>query len=656
MILLQAHDVSRRFGDETLYEKVNFSIQERDRIALVGRNGTGKSTLLKQIMGQEPINNGHIAKAKGLKIGYLEQHVALHSPKSIWEEMENVFKDKLQLREQAIQAADEVSLLAKEGLIDGPQYHEALKKYDQLNLALEEKNAFQIESDIRTVLHGFGFTEEDYDRPIQSLSGGQKTRLALAAILLKNYDLLILDEPTNHLDMETLAWLESFLQTYQGALLIVSHDRYFLDNVVNQVYELRHQEFHHYKGNYSYYIEEKATRQAKEWKEYLKQQSQIAKLEDFIQKNIVRASTTKRAQSRRKQLDKMQRIDKPLQDKQAPRIQFSTMSESGERVIDCQELAIGYPNVPPLSHGIDLDLRKQDAIAIVGPNGIGKSTLLKTLIGQLHPKAGQIHFGSNVDYGYYAQNVNALDGDLTVLETLWKAHDTTDEWKIRSILASFLFDSDSVDKKVSLLSGGEKARLALALLACDHDNTLILDEPTNHLDIDSKEVLEQALIEYDGTLLFVSHDRYFINRIASKVFELHPDGGTLYLGDFDYYMAKKKEQAAFQENSQTKEASPIAKPSKVNSYEENKQLKREYRKLLTAVEEALEENDQLEDEKQKLHDKMIEASHANDQDQLLKLDQALKLCQDNIEQALEKWETATLALEDFETENPELTI
>lgn len=649
MILLQVNDVARQFADEILYQNISFSIQNKDRIALVGRNGTGKSTLIKQIMEQEPLSSGTISKTKGLKIGYLEQHVAINSTRTIWEEMLYIFKDILKLRELAQITAEKLAQFASNP--DTLDYQEALKQYDYYQELLTEKNAYAIESEIRTVLHGFRFYEEDYDRPVQDLSGGQKTRLALAQILLMDYDLLILDEPTNHLDMQMLSWLEQYLVGYKGALLIVSHDRYFLDKVANQVIEIRNQTAHIYKGNYTYYIQEKETRLAQEWKEYQKQQVMIAKLEDFVQKNIVRASTTKRAQSRRKQLEKITRLEKPQQDQKAPRIQFSTKKESGERVIEAIDLSIGYSQNTIAQH-LSLDLRKQEAIAIVGPNGVGKSTLLKTLIKEIPAQAGEIQFGTGVTIGYYAQNVNSLNPNSTVLETLWQAHDTTDEWVIRSILGSFLFSGETVDKKVSMLSGGEKARLTLALLATEQDNTLILDEPTNHLDIDSKEVLETALIEFDGTLLFVSHDRYFINRIATQILEITPNGSTLYLGDYDYYLAKKEEIEALCAQTQTNnEVATIQKTvgQAQLSFEKNKQYKRELRKLTQEVERLTELSEQIEQAINQLHEQLITASHENDQSKLISLHQQLQDLELKQAQTLDEWEIASLTLEEFET-------
>ncbi len=654
MILLQLNNVARYFADEKLYDDVSFNIQSQDRIALVGRNGVGKSTLIKQILGEEPLTHGEITRAKDISIGYLEQHVTTNSTLTIWEEMLSVFEDTLEKRTELETVAQRVADLADSP--DTKEYQQAIRQYDILQETLAQRNAYGIESEIRTVLHGFGFYESDYDRPIQSLSGGQKTRLALAQILLMQHDLLILDEPTNHLDMTTLQWLEGYLQNYRGALLIVSHDRYFLNKVANQVIELRHQTSHIYKGNYDYYLTEKAARLEQEIQAYEKQQDKIEKLETFIQRNIVRASTTKRAQSRRKQLEKMERIEKPKQDTKSPRMSFSAARKSGDRVLEAIQLGIGYPDSEVIADNINFDLRRQEAIAVVGPNGIGKTTLLKTLIQQIPPKSGEIIQGTNVDIGYYDQNINLLDPNLTVLETLWRAHDTTDEWVVRSILGSFLFSGDAVEKKVSLLSGGEKARLSLALLATKHDNTLLLDEPTNHLDIDSKEVLEDALIDFDGTIFFVSHDRYFINRIATKVLEITPTHSNLYYGDYDYYIEKKAEieQIESLKESEKTNDSPTNKQNNQLSYQAQKELQKEHRQLLKNIEQFEYRIESLETKISELENKMIQANESGDVSDLMTLHEEFETAQQENDLVLDEWEEASLKLEDFYDKHPHL--
>ncbi len=654
MILLQASQLSRQFADVTLYEDVTFTIHSQDRIALVGRNGTGKTTLIRQIMGKEPISSGDIAIARDLSIGYLEQHTALNSNRTIWEEMLSVFDDTLKLRQQAQEASQKVADLADR--YESQAYQEALKEYDRLQEALSQRNAYAIESDIRTVLHGFRFYEDDYDRSVADLSGGQQTRLALAQTLLKDHDLLILDEPTNHLDMETLTWLEGYLHNYRGALLVVSHDRYFLDKVTHRVLELRHQRLYTYEGNYSFYLQEKEQRLQQELATYEQQQEKIAKMEDFIQRNIVHAVTSGRAKSRRKQLERMNKIDRPLQDPKAPRIQFIAEKTSGDRVIEAIDLDVGYSKATPLVQHIDFDLRQQEAIAVVGPNGIGKSTLLKTLMQELEPLGGEILYGTNVTVGYYDQNVNHLNPRLSVLETLWQPNRSQDEVVIRGILGSFLFTGEDVEKSVQMLSGGEKARLSLALLAMQHDNTLLLDEPTNHLDIDSKEVLEDALVDFNGTLFFVSHDRYFINRIATQVLELSEDGATIYLGDYDYYLSKKEEQASSQQVKveETSKQSSSSMSTNQRDYQKHRQLRRALRDLKKAIDDAVNQSEELDTRIHELEQAMAIEAQENNQEALNHLHQELSQAQELQLMALDTWETKSLALEQFYEDHPDM--
>ena len=538
MILLQGQNLARLFGASVLFDNIQITVQDHSRIALVGRNGAGKSTLLKILAGIEATDTGSVSKSKDVTIGYLDQHSAVDSSNTIWQEMLTIFAPLIQLSKEAEQAA--VALGDPDLLEDEEAYQKALERYDHLQHTLHEKNAYGYESEIRSVLHGFQFYEGDYDRPISQLSGGQKTRLALAKILLEKNDLLILDEPTNHLDIDTLAWLENYLIGYNGSLLIVSHDRYFLDKVATEVYEISRHKIQHYKGNYSYYLTEKAARLEQELKAYEKQQDEISKLEDYVARNLARASTTKMAQSRRKRLEKMERMDRPKGDERSARFSFDIAKESGNVVLTLENGAVGYAD-KILADPINLDIRKQQAIAIVGPNGIGKSTLLKSIISEIPLLKGRVQLGANVDLGYYDQELGNLSKNKSVLAEIWDLHPTLNEKDVRSILGSFLFSGADVEKTIPALSGGEKARLSLCKLALDQKNFLVLDEPTNHLDIDSKEVLENALIDYDGTLLFVSHDRYFINRIATNIVELSAEGSKLYLGDYDYYIEKKQQ-------------------------------------------------------------------------------------------------------------------
>ena len=645
MILLQANQIARLFGADVLFKNIQLEIADHSRIGLVGRNGAGKSTLLKIIAGLEAPDEGQIAKNKTATMGYLAQDTGLASDATVWDEMLEAFTEVRQM-ESRLRMLEQHIADAQDHTSDA--YTRLLKEYDQLQHDFTEKNGYGYETEIRSVLHGFQFDESFYEQAINTLSGGQKTRLALARMLLQKPDILILDEPTNHLDIETLAWLENYLQNYSGALLIVSHDRYFLDKVVSEIYELSRHRMRHYKGNYSRYLALKAEQLQSEWKAYEKQQQEINKLEDFVARNLVRASTTKRAQSRRKQLEKMERMDRPQGDEKSAHFLFDIDKPSGNVVCQLENGAIGYDE-EVLAAPIDLDIRRQDAIALVGPNGIGKSTLLKSLIGALPLLRGEVHLGTNVSIGYYDQGQADLNSRKTILSELWDEHPTTPEVTIRNVLGGFLFSGEDVDKPIALLSGGEKARVALAKLAMNKENFLILDEPTNHLDIDNKEVLENALIDYQGTLLFVSHDRYFINRIASKVIELSEDGSKLYLGDYDYYLEKKREEAeiaamlADSDNSQ-----PSAPSTGKQTFQQSKEQQKILRSLQRKVAEVEDNLATIEETLHNLEKAMAEPDVLEDHVRLTDLNSQLEAAQSQQESLLEQWETFSLELEEYQ--------
>ena len=662
-MLLQTQNVTRRFGGEELFNGITFEIKENARIGLVGRNGAGKSTLLKILANIEAPDEGRVMRKKDLTIGFLDQHGGLESNRTIWEEMKHIFAPVLEI-EKRLRAVEQK--MATEDSSDEASFQELLKEYTRLQETFEQQNGYGYRSEIKMVLHGFKFYEEDYDKPIAYLSGGQKTRLSLAKLLLQKKDLLILDEPTNHLDIETLSWLENYLTNYTGALVIVSHDRYFLDKLTTETYELSYGQIYYFKGNYSRYLKQKAAHIEKQTKDYEKQQKEIAEMEDFIARNLVRASTTRRAQSRRKQLEKMDRIEKPLGDERSAFFSFSPERQSGNIVLQAKDLTIGYSQNDVLSREIDLDIRKGDVIALIGPNGIGKSTLLRTLVKQIDPVGGEFEYGTKVDIGYYEQEQENLNPSNTVLKEVWDEHPLMTEETVRTFLGSFLFRGEDVEKTVSTLSGGERARVSLAKLALNHDNFLVLDEPTNHLDIDSKEVLENALIDYQGTLLFVSHDRYFINRLATKVLEIGPSGTTLYLGDYDYYLHKKeelyeqqqaKEQAVLDEkNSQ---ADSLEHSSKENEQDwvDRKEQKRQTRRLkreissieekIAATEEALEnftnEMNQLSNSEEVLKSGLSAEAHHSLNELSKSFDEKSK----DLEDLYEEWEILHLELDKY---------
>ena len=627
MIILQANKIERSFAGEVLFDNINLQVDERDRIALVGKNGAGKSTLLKILVGEEEPTSGEINKKKDISLSYLAQDSRFESENTIYDEMLHVFDDLRRTEKQLRQMELEM------GEKSGADLDKLMSDYDRLSENFRQAGGFTYEADIRAILNGFKFDESMWQMKIAELSGGQNTRLALAKMLLEKPNLLVLDEPTNHLDIETIAWLENYLVNYSGALIIVSHDRYFLDKVATITLDLTKHSLDRYVGNYSRFVELKEQKLVTEAKNYEKQQKEIAALEDFVNRNLVRASTTKRAQSRRKQLEKMDRLDKPEAGKKSANMTFQSEKTSGNIVLTVEDAAIGYDG-EILSEPINLDLRKMNAVAIVGPNGIGKSTFIKSIVDQIPFIKGEKRFGANVEVGYYDQTQSKLTPSNTVLDELWNDFKLTPEVEIRNRLGAFLFSGDDVKKSVGMLSGGEKARLLLAKLSMENNNFLILDEPTNHLDIDSKEVLENALIDFDGTLLFVSHDRYFINRVATHVLELSENGSTLYLGDYDYYVEKKAEIEMMQTeeastNNQVKESSPV------NDYQAQKESQKEVRKLMRQIESLEAEIEELESQSQTISEQMLET---NDAEKLMELQVELDKISHRQEEAMLEWE------------------
>ena len=627
MIILQANKIERSFAGEVLFDNISLQVDERDRIALVGKNGAGKSTLLKILVGEEEPTSGEINKKRDLSLSYLAQDSRFESSNTIYDEMLHVF-DSLRKTEKTLRQME----LAM-GEKTGADLEKLMQDYDRLSEEFRQAGGFTYEADIRAILNGFKFDESMWQMKIEELSGGQNTRLALAKMLLEKPNLLVLDEPTNHLDIETIAWLENYLVNYSGALLIVSHDRYFLDKVATITLDLTKHSLDRYVGNYSSFVEQKEQKLLTEAKNYEKQQKEIAALEDFVNRNLVRASTTKRAQSRRKQLEKMERLDKPEAGTKSAHMTFHSDKTSGNVVLTVEEAAVGYDN-QILSEPINLDIRKMNAVAIVGPNGIGKSTLIKSIVGQIPFIKGEARFGANVEVGYYDQTQSKLTPHNSVLDELWNDFKLTPEVEIRNRLGAFLFSGDDVKKTVGMLSGGERARLLLAKLSMENNNFLILDEPTNHLDIDSKEVLENALIDFDGTLLFVSHDRYFINRVATQVLELSEEGSTLYLGDYDYYLEKKAELEALA--AAQAEAVPVSSTEEgtSNDYHLQKQNQKELRKITRRIEQLEAEMEELDQKIQEISETMHSTNDAAD---LVQLQSELDQLTVQQEAVMEEW-------------------
>ena len=583
-MLIQLNNVTKNFVVNEVFSNVKMEINDKDRIAIVGRNGAGKSTLLKIISGEIDFDNGERTVSKDTTIGYLSQEFIVREDLSIYEEMITCFNEIIELEKELEKISYE---LTSENIENNPGL---LDKYDRLQNQVLTHKDYHYKSKIDSVLYGLDFDKEVFDKKISTFSGGEKTRLSMAKLLLSEPDLLILDEPTNHLDMESVAWLENYLSSYNGAIVIVSHDRYFIDKVVNVVYNLEFGKLKKYVGNYSNFLCQYEEDYEKNLKEYVSQQKDIKRLEEFVQKNIARASTSKMAKSRQKVLDKMEIIDNPRKDDKAANIEFRIKEQSGRDVLIINDLQVGYEE--QVGQKYNFSVYKGDRLAIVGKNGIGKSTLIKTIAKKQKKLGGNIQYGSKVSLGYYDQKQAEFESSKTILNELWDEYPLMKEAEVRTVLGRFLFRGDDVLKIVRDLSGGEKARLQLAKLMLEKNNLLILDEPTNHLDITSKQVLEEALENYEGTILFVSHDRYFINKIANKVFDITEEGYNIYLGNYDYYLEKREQEKIAKRLKEEKISEVVVK--EVNDYVLSKEEKRRIRKLERTRDELIVQIDELE--------------------------------------------------------------
>lgn len=641
-MLLQVSNISKSYGVSAVLSHISMQVLEKERIGLVGVNGAGKSTLLKIIAGEMSADSGDIHKAKELRLGYLAQNSGLQSERTIIEEMRAVFAHLIEaeqeLRELEIKIADPI-LHA-----DEKKYADVLDRYARRSDWFREQGGFEINTRINSVLHGMGFGTFNLDTPISTLSGGQKTRLALARILLQAPDLLMLDEPTNYLDIETLTWLESYLRGYPGAIVVVSHDRYFLDALADTIIEIERHSAKRYTGNYSRYLELKTAEYEINLKHYEKQQEEIDRMEQFIQRNIVRASTTKRAQSRRKALEKMDRMDKPAGELKKAHFTFEIERMTGKDVLSVDQLSVMFPERDePLFRNVRFNLTRGETVALIGPNGIGKSTLLKTLVGQLEPTTGTIQFGSHVKLGYYDQEHTRLNGQNTILEEVWGTYPHMEEARIRTVLGNFLFSGEDVLKRISSLSGGEKARVSLAKLMLAQANVLILDEPTNHLDLFSKEVLESALLDYEGTLFFISHDRYFLNKMSDRIVELGPEGVEHFLGNYDEMLEKKREiedarLEALEAQSKNQKAGESADAVTATSYEAEKQAKRDERNRQRKVEQLEAEIATLEEQIGELETQLADPEVFNDYIRIQELQAEIDQLKTTLAAAYEQWE------------------
>ena len=627
-MLIQLNNITKNFVVNEIFSNVKMEINDKDRVAIVGRNGAGKSTLLKIISGELSFDSGERTVSKNTTRGYLSQEFIVREDLSIYEEMITCFDEIIGLEANLEKLSYE---LTPENIEKDPGL---LDRFDRLQNEVLTHKDYHYKSKIESVLYGLDFTKDVFDKKISTFSGGEKTRLSMAKLLLSEPDLLILDEPTNHLDMENVAWLENYLSSYNGAIVIVSHDRYFLDKVVNVVYNLEFGKLKKYVGNYSKFLKQYEEDYEKQLKEFTSQQKDIKRLEEFVQKNIARASTSKMAKSRQKVLDKMELIDNPKKDDKAANIEFKIKEQSGRDVLMIENLKVGYDG-KQVGNAYNFSVYKGDRIAIVGRNGIGKSTLIKTIAKKQNALGGSVHYGSKVSLGYYDQKQAEFESSKTILNELWDEYPLMKEAEVRTVLGRFLFRGDSVLKIVRDLSGGEKARLQLAKLMLEKNNLLVLDEPTNHLDITSKQVLEDALENYEGTIVFVSHDRYFINKIANKVLDITEDDYSIYLGNYDYYLEKREQELIAKKLKEEKTEEVQEKV--VNDYVLGKEEKKRIRKLERTREELLEKIESLEEKVSSVNNELTKEEVYTDAMKVQEYNEELRSLNQEIEDLNNTW-------------------
>ncbi len=644
MIVLSANEISKIYGVDTILENVSFHVNQGDRIGIVGANGAGKSTLLKILAGEMSHDGGNYFISQNTKIGYLKQHDNFQSSSTVIEEVEKIFKPLEIIEEEIHSLSEEIAKNATEH----QETEKLLHRLDDLQRRYEASGGYIYKSEVNGILSSMAFGEDYYHKQISTLSGGERTRLALACLLLEKPDILLLDEPTNHLDIGTLKWLEQYLKTYSGTIMLVSHDRYFLDQTVNRVFEVFNHKIYCYDGNYSQFAEKKRQRREGEMRAYNKQQAEIQRQEEIIRRFKQRGTEklAKRAASREKRLENIELLDKPEAELGKMKIHFKQNYKSGNDVLYGENLSKAFgigPTKKQLFKNVNFDIKRGERICIVGPNGVGKTTLLKIIMENLSPSEGYIKIGHNVEFGYYDQGQQLLDGGKTVMDEVHDAFSLYKDVEIRSILGRFLFKNDQVFLEVDSLSGGERARLALLKLMLSGANVLVLDEPTNHLDIDSKEVFEEALLDYPGTVIVVSHDRYFLNRIPNRILELEKDGLTEYLGTYNYYVEKKASidsgKKYLQELSEEpkKENHSQAALSAAEQRALNKQKEAEERRLRRQKEQLEDEINTLENEIAELEAEMCKTENISDHQLLGELDKKAKEKREKLEEAYDKW-------------------
>lgn len=629
-MILACQNISKAYGADEILNNINFHIEAKEKLAIVGINGAGKSTLLKIIMGEEEADEGQIIIGKDITVGYLAQHQDTYYDKTIYEELLSVKQDVIDLQEQIRQLEVDMKHLT------GKDLEDALERYSRMNHTFEQQDGYAFESMITGILKGLGFLEEDFNRPVSELSGGQKTRVSLGRLLLSRPDIILLDEPTNHLDLNNIRWLEGYLANYDGAVIIVSHDRYFLDKIVTKVVEIENTKGTIYHGNYSYYASKREEVRLSKYRAYMNQQAEIKHQEEVIAKlkQFNREKSIKRAESREKMLDRIERIEKPQEINDEMRLTLTPDIESGNDVLLVEGLTKSYGNHTIFTN-VSMDIKRGERVALIGNNGTGKTTILK-IINQLIPKdGGKIVLGAQVHIGYYDQEHQVLHPEKTIFDELQDAYPTMTNTKVRNVLAAFLFTGDDVFKQIKDLSGGERGRVSLAKLMLSNANFLILDEPTNHLDVTSKEILENALKNYTGTLLYVSHDRYFINQTATRILDLTPAGITSYIGNYDYYVEQQLVSTAKQEEKTTvvKNETEAKKDWKQAKEEQAKERKKQndIKKCEARIEE-------LEILIASLDEEMTKPDIATDVSKLTRISGEQEQAREELESLYEQWE------------------